>query len=688
MQLSKITNKTANRGVLEKHYYEVSNSPKVMQMLSDFLYSDKVLAPVRELTTNAIDAHVEAGTTDKPIKFFLPTFYDDTPVFRIRDYGTGMPEEKLVQLYRIYGLSDKSDTNEFSGCLGLGSKSPFCLTDSFTTISYYNGKRYIYVNSKSNNGVPTLNKISEDNTNEPNGLEVSFNIETCQVNELKQKLAKVLKRCPIPFECSPELKVEQEKKTILLEGDGWRLFSESGTPKAIMGYIEYPIERSYWSSHNNHSSLLNLNIELDFKIGEIEMDIGRENLQYNDLTKRAISVKLDEINSSLFKLIEEKVNAAECLYDARLLLDQFKTKFPWITVQVHYKGNFIDSFDSISENLRTKNEFEGVFALYKYYGGIKFKGRMNFWNLFRGRSKIGFVSDNLSNSVRGRTKQLIRKNPNDYDLVLVFPNKISSEVVGLFGIPESRIIKASDLPKVDRAPRTTTANKSYSAKVLKKGEKFWENCNIAKKLGPQHYIKVLRQNCWFLGKMWHTNNISIILDLAEKNGINTPNNIYFVIPSKIEIVKKWGWIEYSDVLTKEYEKIANNVNCKKAYLADLKNTESNIFSSFLTDSSYYQLSNGLLKKYLRLLKFIDKCHSNNKINDAIRFRKYFVEEELKSSLKINLEEVEKRIFRRYPLLSYWKYDYYKFDRKTHPLIFDDFVSYVSMVDRVFTQEKK
>ena len=135
MKLGKVENTVVNRGIQDKYYYQIANTPKLMDMLGNFLYSDKVLAPVRELTTNAIDAHVSAGTTDKPIKFKLPSNLEETPTFSIRDYGTGMSEERIIKMYRIYGISTKEDDDDQQGAFGIGSKSPFGYGDSFTTVS-------------------------------------------------------------------------------------------------------------------------------------------------------------------------------------------------------------------------------------------------------------------------------------------------------------------------------------------------------------------------------------------------------------------------------------------------------------------------------------------------------------------------------------------------------------------------
>ena len=55
----------------------------IFNVLRNQLYSDKVLAVIREYSTNAVDAHIEVGKADTPIKVTLPT--QMTPEFMSRN---------------------------------------------------------------------------------------------------------------------------------------------------------------------------------------------------------------------------------------------------------------------------------------------------------------------------------------------------------------------------------------------------------------------------------------------------------------------------------------------------------------------------------------------------------------------------------------------------------------------------
>ena len=142
MKLADRTVEIHSSGIRSSNQFSIQQSAKMFRILSDSLYSDKIMAVIRELSTNAYDAHVAAGNKN-PFKVILPT--QANPNFVVRDYGTGLSQKDMEELYTTYGASNKNDSNDFVGCLGLGSKSPFAYTKSFSTISYHNGKKLSYI---------------------------------------------------------------------------------------------------------------------------------------------------------------------------------------------------------------------------------------------------------------------------------------------------------------------------------------------------------------------------------------------------------------------------------------------------------------------------------------------------------------------------------------------------------------
>ena len=114
----------------------------IFSILRSNIYSDKMLAVVREYSTNGWDGHILAGTPDRPLKVTLPTSL--APVFKVRDFGVGLSEESVLNIYTTYGESTKESSNDFNGTFGLGSKSAFAYGNSFDIISFFEGTKTMY----------------------------------------------------------------------------------------------------------------------------------------------------------------------------------------------------------------------------------------------------------------------------------------------------------------------------------------------------------------------------------------------------------------------------------------------------------------------------------------------------------------------------------------------------------------
>jgi hypothetical protein len=113
MRLAVVTSTLAEAGVEAQTTFAMEATSEAFRILSSGLYSDKISAVLREVSCNALDAHVVAGTPDLPIEVQLPTVLDST--LRIRDYGPGLDELQMVDIYTRYFKSDKRESNDLIG---------------------------------------------------------------------------------------------------------------------------------------------------------------------------------------------------------------------------------------------------------------------------------------------------------------------------------------------------------------------------------------------------------------------------------------------------------------------------------------------------------------------------------------------------------------------------------------------
>lgn len=145
------TNAFSNEDIQQNSFKVIAGS-KMFQVLSSKIYKNKIRAVVRELVCNCVDAHVINGNKE-PFEVKAPNSL--TPTFEVRDYGPGLSDSDMVELYTTYFASSKAHRNDQIGAFGLGSKSPFSYTDTFSTISYFDGEITVFVATMVN-GEPKL----------------------------------------------------------------------------------------------------------------------------------------------------------------------------------------------------------------------------------------------------------------------------------------------------------------------------------------------------------------------------------------------------------------------------------------------------------------------------------------------------------------------------------------------------
>lgn len=157
-----ITNMTG-----QENTFSIAQNAFMAELLSRKLYTKPELAVVRELICNALDASLNRVDVELPSAL--------KPTFTVRDYGTGLSKEDMLCLYSTYGFSTKRSDNTQIGGFGVGSKSPFALTDTFTVSSVYQGVRTDYVCYK-DTGFPKIKEVQSAHTDEHSGLCVSVPI--------------------------------------------------------------------------------------------------------------------------------------------------------------------------------------------------------------------------------------------------------------------------------------------------------------------------------------------------------------------------------------------------------------------------------------------------------------------------------------------------------------------------------
>ncbi len=374
-------------GGVEEAGFSIMASAEAFEILSDRIYPNKVKAVVRELSTNAVDATIDARKVAKLHKLWMKgddispaswaAHVNDNvdyvnrefetwkfnsnyrmenwaekapivhlpnriePFFSIRDFGTGLSHEFVMKLYTTYFWSDKKTSNDYTGCLGLGSKSPFAYTDHFTVTSYWNGMKRSYNAHLSDKGFPAITIFTDDNgnpletpTDEPNGVEVSFPVKSGDYYEFHTEAKQLYPYFKMPLtvigaadvrnHLDKVYKAKADKTYYKLTNDGDFVWGfrpdDSGTygVRAIMGNIAYPISLQDTSGLSyEHTALLGKQIDIIFPVGALQITPSRESLSYKPSTIKAVKDAIMGIPGEIVKLISGGLKDQKNLWEAR-----------------------------------------------------------------------------------------------------------------------------------------------------------------------------------------------------------------------------------------------------------------------------------------------------------------------------------------------------------------------------------
>ncbi len=318
------TNEAIISNVGEIGEFRIRNSAKAFSILSSGLYANKIRAIIRELSCNAYDSHVAAGKSSVPFDVHLPNMLE--PFFSIRDYGTGLTHEQVINIYTTYFESTKTGSNDFVGALGLGSKSPFSYTDNFTVTAIKNSVKGIYTAFINEVGVPSIALMTTEPSDEPNSVEVQFAVtDQCDFEKFNREAQAVFKY----FKLRPNVSGNSNfnfidtlyEKTNIIPGIH-QIGSRGTSSVAVMGNIAYPIDipNSDKSLTPALQRMLKCHLEMHFAIGELDFQASREGLSYVPQTVNAIKAKLEELQAHLTVGIAAEAEAIENLWSRAVFL--------------------------------------------------------------------------------------------------------------------------------------------------------------------------------------------------------------------------------------------------------------------------------------------------------------------------------------------------------------------------------
>lgn len=352
-----------NNTAFESSEFRMKSSAQAFKILSSSLYTDKELAVLRELSANADDSHKAADVYDKPIRIHLPTEME--PNLVVTDYGLGMSKSDVFNLYTTYFSSSKQSSNELTGGFGIGSKSPFALTDTFNITSTKHGITLV-ATAYLDGGVPKLLVLQETQTDLPNQTTITVPVSSKLSQERIAKHAhKLFIKWPVQpivtlgtsslFELAQDTTFHSLSPTCYITEClySWKYDITSAISKVVIGLFEYEIPSVLCSRiASTYPNINNLVLSVkhmrssgapvfnfNLPIGSIELSPSREKIEdtaanaeviYNELVAaitlltEGVTNNADSIVADMLKLIHTKYPT---LPEYNLVLEQLNAKY-------------------------------------------------------------------------------------------------------------------------------------------------------------------------------------------------------------------------------------------------------------------------------------------------------------------------------------------------------------------------
>lgn len=408
----------------------------ILDILRNRMYADKPLAVVREYSCNAKDANVEAGSTD-PIEVHAPNVLD--PEFRVRDFGKGMSEDQIFDIFVSYGSSTKRNSNKMIGMLGIGSKAGFAYGDAFSVTSYNNGYRTIYNCILDETGKGQVVKLFSEKTDEPSGLCISVPVKSEDISVFQNTIAKFFQYWSSPVTVKGMVYMRRDipyNGNVHIDGSG---FSNQGGG-VIMGNVLYAygsLPKDQFKNLEKEKGIIEHHGFLcTAEIGEIDIAASRETVQYSKKTIDFLTKKINTFIKAYAAKYTDKVKSAQTIWSADAAFNEIPGFLKSFIPKLDWNGLTIDGKYNLSIDDVSKYFDPDTFRISNPYGSWYSQTCRVKTNSNNPNEKIYSFSTNCFNFVDAKTGfiKIISIDPTD-------SNKITEEKFNTNNRPSHMAVK-------------------------------------------------------------------------------------------------------------------------------------------------------------------------------------------------------------------------------------------------------
>lgn len=508
----------------------------IMSVLTD-LYSDPELAVIREYSTNALDSQIAAGV-NRPIEVTTPNSF--SPFFKVKDFGLGMDDNDIKNIYSQYGASTKRESDTQVGMLGLGCKSALTYTQQFTINSVKDGMRYSVAVSRTEDGSGVMEIVDSAPCDDVNGVEIVVPVK--RMNDFHSKSVRFFKYW--------------EKGTVLLNGevpagiDGRKLDDKTflipgrGSSHVVMGNVAYPVNESHSisASKDVRYAASSFSVVAYVDIGDVNFTPSRESLHYTRKTEQTLSEIKQRVSDGINDVIQKDIDDAEDHVKALEVL------YEWVNIVTGgYIGNMAKkdfSYNGETIPLEVRSNFL-CFNLHRQRYAVEER-----WNvstkILSSRPVIHeYPKDKINSHDREKIRLWLRQNNISASELFVFETLpdvekwINKDMVASW--EDVKTVKVPREPAAPRPPATfdiivdgtyhrvskedIPKNKTLALIPPKERTKFNKNFIPSfKKVFPDVVIVILAENRWDKFKREHS-NVIIVKDSCKEAYTEASKNL-------------------------------------------------------------------------------------------------------------------------------------------------------------------
>jgi len=442
------------------------DATEVLEGILIDLYGDSELATIREIATNAADSHVAAGNL-RPIEVELPSALRMTYV--VRDHGVGLDPDDIERVFK-YGASDKRDTDEAVGMLGLGLKAPLAYTSQFTMVAVKHGTKSTVLVTRKESGGGAYQIIDTCATDEPNGVEIT--IPTTGYTNFCAKAnfffrfwerGSVLVNGVLPTNIFPG------PRDLVLDPDVF-ITTHLEHDYVVMGNVPYevPWEEDALVRGDSHAVVR-------VPIGSVNFTPSREALNMTKRTKEVLHEARTFINGGLERRVQNEIDAAPT-HTAALRVAASWNKALKLFPNLNYRGESIPSGFMIPKDGSSKQHlsWEVSSNWNKVYG--KFMFEAEFLSRPTTLHVVGSKIYGLRATVKDKIKLYIQENNLDVKHAVLYPEALTDgKWLDDCLTVDYSVIREIKLPDdgMARKARTKTSKGSYRVVMQYGDEKVY-----------------------------------------------------------------------------------------------------------------------------------------------------------------------------------------------------------------------